>query len=99
MLDKVRVKGKKEPIRILEPMSRLQSCSLDAIRKSALLNEAIELYCERDWSQALEMLDKIDHYCDSDYEKITLLYRGRIKDFQHTPPADDWDCVYTFTEK
>jgi len=99
MLDKVRVKGKKEPIRILEPMSRLQSCSLDDIRKSALLNEAIELYCERDWSQALEMLDKIDHYCDSDYEKITLLYRGRIKDFQHTPPADDWDCVYTFTEK
>ncbi len=99
MLDKVRVKGKKEPIRILEPMSRLQSCNLDDIRKAALLNEAIELYCQRDWSSALEMLDTLEQYQDSDYKKIILLYRLRIKDFQHIPPADDWDCVYTFTEK
>jgi adenylate cyclase len=98
-LDKVRVKGKKEPIRILEPMARLQRCSTDDIRKASLLNEAIERYCEKRWPMAISLLDQIAEYDDNDYKKITFLYRQRIKDFQSNPPADDWDCVFTFTEK
>lgn len=98
-LDKVRVKGKKEPIRILEPMARLQRCSPDDIRKATLLNEAIERYCEQNWSMALSLLDQIAEYSDMDYKKITLLYRQRIKEFENTPPKDGWDCVFTFTEK
>lgn len=99
VLDKVRVKGKKEPIRILEPISRLQSCEFEDIRKSALLNEAIELYCHRQWLDALDMLDKIEQFNDSHYEKVIQLYRQRIYEFQQHPPADDWDCVFTFSEK
>ncbi len=99
LLDKVRVKGKKEPILILEPMARLQSCEIPDIHKAALLNEAIERYCEKEWLLALAVFDKIDHYNDADYQKISLLYRQRIKDFQITPPAEDWDCVFNFTEK
>ncbi len=99
VLDKVRVKGKKEPIRILEPISRLKTCEFEDIRKTALLNEAIELYCRRQWLDALAMLDKIEQFHDSDYEKIIELYRNRIREFQQHPPADDWDCVFTFTEK
>lgn len=99
ILDKVRVKGKKEPIRILEPISRLKTCEFDDIRKAALLNEAIELYCYRQWLTALEMLDKIEAFNDDDYSKIINLYRLRIYEFQKNPPADDWDCVFTFTEK
>jgi len=98
-LDKVRVKGKKEPIRILEPMARLERSSIDDIRKTALLNEAIERYCDKQWSMALALLDKIDQYDDDDYKKITFLYRQRIGDFQNNPPAEDWDCVFNFTEK
>ena len=99
VLDKVRVKGKKEPIRILEPMARLSRCELEDIRKATLLNDAIEHYCQKQWSQALDLLKKIDGYEDSDYNKVILLYRQRIDDFQHTPPSPDWDCVFTFTEK
>ena len=98
-LDKVRVKGKKEPIRILEPMARLQRCKPDDIRKATLLNEAIEYYCKKDWSAALALLDQIIEYNDQDYNKIILLYRQRIDDFQSNPPPEDWDCVFTFTEK
>lgn len=99
MLDKVRVKGKKEPIRILEPMKRLQKSQFDDIRKATLLNDAIEYYCQRQWLHALSKLDNIDQYEDDDYKKIVYLYRQRIKEFQQIPPADDWDCVFNFTEK
>jgi adenylate cyclase len=99
LLDKVRVKGKKEPILILEPMARLQSCEIPDIHKAALLNEAIERYCEKEWLLALETFDKIDNYNDADYKKISLLYRQRIKDFQITAPPENWDCVFNFTEK
>lgn len=98
-LDKVRVKGKKEPIGILEPMARLSRCSLDDIRKANLLNEAIERYCEQHWAMAISLFDQIAEYNDNDYKKITVLYRQRINDFQNNPPAEDWDCVFTFTEK
>ena len=99
VLDKVRVKGKKEPIRILDPMASLQRCEVEDIRKATLLNEAIEHYCQKKWSTALDLLKKIEHYNDNDYNKVILLYRQRIDDFQHTPPPPDWDCVFTFTEK
>mgnify|MGYP002700074974 FL=1 len=99
MLDKVRVKGKKEPIRILEPLARLQKCQFDDIRKATLLNDAIENYCQRDWLLALDKLDNIEQYKDEDYLKVVYLYRQRIKEFQQTPPPEDWDCVFTFTEK
>lgn len=99
VLDKVRVKGKKQPIRILEPIATLKTCEFNDIRKSALLNEAVELYCQRQWDDSLAMLDKIESFEDKDYEKIIKLYRQRIYAFQQNPPADDWDCVFTFTEK
>lgn len=99
ILDKVRVKGKKEPIRILEPISRLKTCEFDDIRKAALLNEAIELYCNRQWLAALDMLFTLEKFCDEHYAKIIKLYRLRIEAFQENPPADDWDCVFTYTEK
>ena len=99
MLDKVRVKGKKEPIRILEPMKRLQKSQFDDIRKATLLNDAIEYYCNRQWLHAQSKLDNIDQYKDDDYKKIVYLYRQRIKEFQQIPPPDDWDCVFNFTEK
>ena len=95
-LDRVRVKGKAEPVGIYEPLgapgslSETQAADLDAWR------QALAAYRTQQWDRAEEILHGLEavrpHY-------LYNLYLHRIEAYRIDPPAADWDGVTTFETK
>ncbi len=57
-------------------------------------------YRNQDWEMAAHLLDEGDDAAaDFGLTKLYALYRDRILIFAATPPGDDWDGVYSATEK
>jgi len=92
-LDRVRVKGKQEPVRIFEPLEAgsLGDGELDRY------HEALAHYRNRDWPQADEILAGLVEEVPA--SRLYALYRQRCADFLVTPPPDDWDATEVHSEK
>jgi len=91
-LDFIRVKGKKEPVRIYEVME--EDSSLRSIIKE--FQRALFLYRERRFREALEIFrDLEDRFDDS----VSRVFRKRSESFILNPPPEDWDGVYVAKEK
>jgi len=95
ILDMVRVKGKKEPVRIYEPLE-LDNPSEEQRRRANDFAEFFHLYQSRDFFEAQKKLSEIQYGLP---EKLFSLYESRLEEFGKMPPADDWDGTYTFTHK
>ncbi len=89
-LDRVRVKGKQEPVAIFEPIDDAQQA--DARRFA----EALARYRARDWEAAAAIIGELDAAAP---QALYTLYLGRIRHFRANPPAPDWDGVFTFDVK
>ena len=98
-LDKVRVKGKQEPITILEPLMRLQRADDSDIHKVSTFHKCLDHYNQLNWSRALVLLDELATHNDPVYQTIIDIYRQRILGFQKIAPPNSWDGVYTHTSK
>ena len=95
-LDRVRVKGKKEPVAILEPLgprSRQTEAQSLALARFA---EALAHYRARAWDAAGTILAEL---AAADAQPFYTLYLGRIRHFHANPPPPDWDGVFTFETK
>lgn len=95
-LDRVRVKGKLEPVRIYEPVGAADA--LDAATRHELREwEAfLAAYYGQRWDEAARVLGALRQAGDS---KLYQLYAERIAQFRLAPPPADWDGVYTYTTK
>lgn len=96
-LDRVRVKGKDEPITIYEPLGL--GAELDKALKSEveLFQQVLKLYRNRNWDMAeLQLLNLQKLRPDS---VLYALYLKRIAHFRQSAPPDDWDGVYEFDSK
>ena len=95
-LDIVRVKGKKEPIKIYE----VHTDDLKEIIKDELkfFKEALNLYRDSNFNIALEKFQRLQKKENLVNEKVVLLYIERCKKFIQTPPQN-FDGVYTYTTK
>jgi adenylate cyclase len=95
-LDRVRVKGKNEPVPIYQPIDLAAALS-DAQRDAlARWHRALQLVREQQWDDAeREILDLQRESA----EGIYALYLQRIAVFRRQPPARDWDGVTTFDTK
>ena len=95
-LDRVRVKGKNEPVPIYQPVDLAAALS-DAQRDAlARWHHALQLVREQQWDRAeREILDLQQQSDDGLY----ALYLKRIAVFRREPPAPDWDGVTTFDTK
>ncbi|NNF52626.1 MAG: adenylate/guanylate cyclase domain-containing protein [Gammaproteobacteria bacterium] len=95
-LDRVRVKGKKEPVTIFEPVG-LDS-EVDAAQKSELdrYHDALKKYLSQRWDAATDELKTLNAEAP---RFVYEVYLARIEDFKASPPGDDWDGVYTMTTK
>ncbi len=94
-LDKIRVKGKLEPINIYELICL--KWDLTDLKKQIIseFNEAISYYITRDFSKALEKFKKLSDLWD----KPSLTYKNRCELYLETPPDEKWDLVWTMNEK
>jgi|GEM_PF-5617684 len=97
-IDTVRVKGKKIPIVIYDVFD----CDEESIRVSKLeflpkFNEAIQLYKEANFKEALDIFMAGQEKCPDD--TILPLYIKRCNTFLRIPPGSDWSWVTGLVEK
>ena len=95
-LDRVRVKGKVEPIGIYQPLGVAEEVGKEVIEELSLWHQALRYYRAQDWERAetalLSLTRKTPCYL---YE----LYTQRIEVLRQQPPGEDWDGVTTFETK
>jgi adenylate cyclase len=96
-LDIVRVKGKDEPVTILEPIGLREEVSVAEKQELNRYHAALQLYKEQKFSAAIEVFEQLDQEFGERF--VHQLYIKRSEHFLAQPPAQDWDGVYTFTTK
>ncbi|HBE17610.1 MAG TPA: adenylate/guanylate cyclase domain-containing protein [Cyanobacteria bacterium UBA11149] len=98
-LDCIRVKGKNDPVRIYEVVE-LCSEPITAEREKIidLYHKGRKLYLDRQfrkaWNEFATIVEELDPK-----DKSAKLQMERSQHFVNNPPPDDWDGVWTMTEK
>lgn len=96
-LDRIRVKGKNEPVAIYQPLCMEAEADRKLKDELKLWRDALKAYRAQSWDQVeMNLLNlqrmKPDCYL---YEK----YAERVIQFRKNPPGPNWDGVTTFDEK
>jgi adenylate cyclase len=95
-LDLVRVKGKREPVAIFEPIGRADELSAEKTRDLTDFSDAIAAYRRQDWDTAQGLLIKLRQRQD---EVLYNAYLDRIEQFRRKPPPAEWDGVFEHLTK
>ena len=96
-LDIIRVVGKKEPVRIYEPVS--QKGEVDE-KKTTILDKfriGVNLYREQKWVGAKEYFEKILEL--DQYDKPSQEYLRRCIEYENSPPPAGWEGVFELRSK
>ena len=93
-IDVVRVKGKKKPVKIYEPLKEGDAHEIP--EDVALFSLAFDHYQAKRFAEARAILLKLQQ---ADPAKLYSLYLERVNSFIANPPPADWDGVCTFTTK
>jgi adenylate cyclase len=96
-LDRIRVVGIQEPIRIYEILETKEDASVDLLNLVLLFNEAFSFYELRKWTNAALAFKRILQKYPKDGPSF-LFYKRCIK-FRQDPPAPDWDGVFNLLQK
>ena len=96
-LDRVRVKGKDEPVTILEPLGLKEELSAEQIQRAEAFRNAVTLYRKQDWDAAQEALETLLN--EEPASLLYELYLERITIFREDPPGEYWDGVFTHKTK
>jgi adenylate cyclase len=96
-VDRVRVKGKDEPVAIFEPIGvdgEVDKAVLDELK---LWNQVLKLYRAQDWEKAelqLLNLQRMNPGCE-----LYRVFSEKITDYRANPPGPGWDGVTKFETK
>ncbi len=96
-LDRVRVKGKKKPVTIYEPLGLLENISKSDRKLLKQFHIGIKQYRAQNWDAAEREIFGLSQL-DPD-RKIYKIYLDRIMHYRETPPDADWDGSFTHTSK
>ena len=94
-LDRVRVKGKSEPVAIFTVYPGNDPMVGD--EELAAWQEGLDLYKAREFDRAKEIFSRLAETFEG--RKCYRLYVERCEVFIDTPPEADWDGVFTHTSK
>jgi adenylate cyclase len=96
-LDLVRVKGKREPVAIFEPVGHKNDVSKQLTSELISYKQALLAFRKQDWDNAEMMFFNLSR----SYPKRFLYqeYLNRVANYRNNPPGDNWDGVYTHTSK
>ncbi len=96
-LDRVKVKGKNEPVTIYEPVALIDEISPDEEIEIDEYDKALNFYYSQDWGRAKSKFNLLkESYSE---RKIYDIYLERIENYINTPPPEKWDGVFTHTTK
>lgn len=96
-VDRVRVKGKEEPVAIFEPIGPEASVGKAQHEELKLWHQALRLYRNQAWDQAeltLLNLTRIAPAC-----RLYNYYTERVAALRKAPPGSGWNGVTVFEEK
>lgn len=95
-LDRVRVKGKNEAVRIFEPLGLREALPSASGQIRARHKQALKLYREQQWDAAEREFFTLAQSHDRPLYRV---YLDRITRFRQHPPPSDWDGVFTLSAK
>ena len=98
-LDRIRVKGKNQPVSIFELVGlRSEPISDEKQEAIELYQKGREYYLKRKFSRAMGEFGAILEEIDKN-DKAAALHLERCQYWLTNPPPEDWDGVWTLTEK
>ncbi len=96
-MDAVRVKGKREPVRIFELLAKGKPTT-ELRELVTTFEQAIGLYKQQKWDEAIGLFDKVRGTLKpNDY--ASSMYIKRCETMRANPPGPDWDGVFTMKTK
>lgn len=95
-LDRVRVKGKAEPVGIYEPLGLEGEVPKPVLDELKVWNQALRAYRAQDWDQAELALLNLSRMSQ---HKLYEVYAERVAHYRNEPPGQDWDGAWTFDTK
>lgn len=96
-LDRVRVKGRNEPVTIYEPLGIEGELDPAVIKEQELFAHLYIHYHSREWIESLGHLNELLQL--KPQSTLFKLYLERIEHYQEEPPPPDWDGVFTHKTK
>jgi len=97
-LDRVRVKGKNEPVKLYELVSKKSEVSNSVKEASAIYEEAFHLYLKTDWVNAIKRFQESAKARGKSDKAVDLLI-DRCNYYMISPVASNWDGVFTRKHK
>jgi adenylate cyclase len=95
-LDRVRVKGKEDPVGIYEPVGEEGKVAREDMDEIKLWNQALRAYRAQDWDQAELTLMNLQRIKP---RYLYDLYVKRVEHLRKEPPGENWDGVTIFETK
>jgi len=96
-LDRVRVVGINEPVRLCELLDMADQAGEQQKKLVQVFHEALDYFEKRDWTQAEKGFGEALSIVPGD--SPSGIYLDRCKQFINSPPKSDWDGVYNLTSK
>jgi len=96
-LDRVRVKGKNEPVAIYEPIGLVSELNANQRTTLTQWQNALDLFRAQNWDQAEQILLELQR-AQPDIG-LYKLYLDRIANYRKQAPEADWDGVTTYKRK
>ncbi|RZU38094.1 adenylate cyclase [Fluviicoccus keumensis] len=97
LVDKIVVKGKREPVCVYEPVCRLEDASESRINRVKAYNTALDHYYSREWDEAEQVLREL-HKGDPD-RVLYKMYLERIPQLRNAVLPEDWMGVFEHHSK
>lgn len=94
-LDVVRVKGKREPVKVFTMLGLAGCLPAQKLAQLALFEQMRTHYQRADWDAALEILGALN---DSAADTLYDMYSNRINSLRHTADVD-WDGIFNLESK
>ena len=97
-MDKIRVKGKEQPVEIYSLEAFLDEKIQSEVDGSKIYFESFQLYLGRDWDKAIKGFEEAEKIFNRK-DKASKMLIERCKHLSENPPPENWDGVYTRTVK
>jgi len=96
-LDRIKVVGIEESVRIYEILETNADAASDLHELAGLFQTALIFFEKRDWKNAEIAFAEVLKLSPNDGP--ALLYQNRCQKYRQYPPKEDWDGVFDITEK
>jgi len=95
-LDRVRVVGKNEPVRLFNILNTLEEAPAEQKKLVEHFDQALDYFEKRDWKQAAEAFTEV---LSMEKDGPAQTYLKRCEQYIQKAPADNWDGVFNLLEK